>query len=92
MLWIGDASALPLAGWRLDAPAVDDLGPNRVLAFATSSAGTPTVAEEWAGALGAASETESALQVAASGGTTRLGALAGPDGGALHRRAPRTGP
>lgn len=78
VLWIGDASAIPLAGWRLDAPAVDDLGPQRVLAFATSSAGTPTVAEEWAGDLGAASETESALQVAASGGTTRLGALLAP--------------
>jgi GT2 family glycosyltransferase len=78
VLWLGDASAIPLAGWRLDAPEVDDLGPNRVMAFATSSAGTPSVAEEWSGNLGAAAETESALQVAASGGTTRLGALLAP--------------
>jgi GT2 family glycosyltransferase len=78
VLWVGDASAIPLAGWRLDAPEVDDLGPNRTMAFATSSAGTPTIAEEWAGALGAASATESALQVAASGATTRLGALLAP--------------
>jgi GT2 family glycosyltransferase len=78
VLWVGDASAIPLAGWRLDAPEVDDLGPDRTLAFATSSAGTPTIAEEWAGGLGAAANTESALQVAASGGTTRLGALLAP--------------
>ena len=78
VLWLGDASALPLAGWPLDAPEVDNLGPNRTLAFATSSAGTPTVAEEWAGAMGDAAETESALQVAASGGTTRLGRLLAP--------------
>jgi GT2 family glycosyltransferase len=78
VLWVGDAGALPLAGWALDAPAVDDLGPNRTLAFATSSAGTPTIAEEWAGAEGAATEVESALQVAAEGGTTRLGSLLAP--------------
>lgn len=78
VLWVGDASAIPLAGWRLDAPEVDDLGPDRTLAFATTSAGTPTIAEEWAGGLGAAANTESALQVAASGGTTRLGALLAP--------------
>ena len=48
------------------------------MAFATSSAGTPTIAEEWAGDLGDAAQTESALQVAASGGTTRLGRLLAP--------------
>ncbi|HEY6532614.1 MAG TPA: glycosyltransferase family 2 protein [Acidimicrobiales bacterium] len=78
VLWLGDAGALPLSGWRLDAPAIDDLGPNRALAFATSSAGTPTIAEEWAGAEDAAAPIESALQVAADGGTTRLGALLAP--------------
>ncbi len=78
VLWVGDASAIPLAGWRLEAPEVDDLGPDRTLAFSTSSAGTPSVAEEWAGDLGAAEATQSALQIAASGGTTRLGALLAP--------------
>jgi len=78
VLWVGEASAIPLAGWRLEAPAIDDLGADRTMAFATSSAGTPTIAETWAGDIGAASATESALQIAASGGTTRLGALLAP--------------
>ena len=78
VLWLGDASAIPLAGWRLDAPEVDDLGPDRTMAFATSSAGTPTIAEGWAGELGAAEQLESAIQVAASGGTARLGSLLAP--------------
>jgi GT2 family glycosyltransferase len=78
VLWLGDAGALPLSGWPLDAPAVDDLGPNRTLAFATSSAGTPTIAEGWAGDEGTAEALESALQIAADGGTTRLGALLAP--------------
>ncbi len=78
VLWLGDAGALPLGAWRLDAPAVDDLGPDRTLAFATTAAGTSSIAEHWAGAEGAASNLESALQVAAAGGTTRLGALLAP--------------
>jgi GT2 family glycosyltransferase len=78
VLWLGDASAVPLGGWALDAPNVDDLGDDRTLVFATSSDGTPTIAQHWAGDEGAATEVESALQVAADGGTTRLGALLAP--------------
>jgi len=79
VLWLGDASALPLEGWNLDAPAVDDLGPNRTLAFATTVAGTPTIAEQWPGSdSGATSNLERALQTASEGGTARLGALLSP--------------
>ena len=79
VLWIGDASALPLEGWSLDAPAVDDLGPDRALAFATTVSGTPTIAEQWPGSdSGATSNLAGAMQTAADGGTARLGALLSP--------------
>ncbi len=79
VLWIGDASALPLAGWALDAPAVDNLGPDRLLTFATTSEGTPTIAEQWPGPVnGATGQLESALQIAADRGTARLGSLLAP--------------
>ena len=77
VLWLGDAGTLPLSGWALEAPGVDDLGPHRRLAFATSG-GTPTIVEQWAGDEGATAELQSALEVAAGGGTTRLGALLAP--------------
>lgn len=79
VLWLGDASALPLEGWGLEAPAVDDLGPNRSLAYATTVAGTPTIAEQWPGSdAGATSNLTRALQTASDGGTARLGALLSP--------------
>ena len=79
VLWLGDASALPLEGWILDAPAVDNLGPNRTLAFATTVAGTPTISEQWPGSdSGATSNLARALQTASDGGTARLGALLSP--------------
>ena len=79
VLWLGDASALPLEGWNLDAPAVANIGPNRTLAFATTIAGTPTIAEQWSGSdSGATSNLERALQTASNGGTARLGALLSP--------------
>ena len=79
VLWLGDAAALPLEGWRLDAPAVDDLGPDRALAFATTVSGTPTIAEQWPGSdSGATSNLARALQTAGEGGTARLGALLSP--------------
>ena len=79
VLWIGDATALPLEGWRLDAPAVDDLGPDRTLAYATTSAGTPTIAEQWPGSDDEATgNLLRALQTAANGGTARLGSLLAP--------------
>jgi hypothetical protein len=78
-LRLGDASALPLQGWSLDAPAVDNLGPERTLAFGTSVSGTPTIAEQWPGSdSGATSNLARALQTAADGGTARLGALLSP--------------
>ena len=79
VLWLGDASALPLPGWALDAPAVDDLGPNRTLSFATTVSGTPTIAEQWPGSdSGATSNLARALVTASDGGTARLGALLSP--------------
>jgi GT2 family glycosyltransferase len=79
VLWLGDATALPLQGWALDAPAVDDLGPDRTLAYATTISGTPSIAEQWAGSdSGATSNLARALQTASEGGTARLGALLSP--------------
>ena len=79
VLWLGDAAALPLQGWALDAPAVDDLGPDRTLAYATTISGTPSIAEQWAGSdSGATSNLARALQTASDGGTARLGALLSP--------------
>jgi len=79
VLWLGDASAIPLQGWALDAPAVDDLGPDRTLAYATTVAGTPTIAEQWPGSdSGATGNLARALQTASDGGTARLGALLSP--------------
>ena len=81
VLWLGDASALPLSGWALDAPAVDDLGPGRTLAYATTMGGTPTIAEQWSGAeTGSTTRLADALRTAADGGTARLGALLAPMG------------
>ena len=79
VLWLGDAAALPLEGWRLDAPAIDDLGPDRALAFATTVSGTPSIAEQWPGSdSGATGTLAQALQTAGEGGTARLGALLSP--------------
>ncbi|CAM8628887.1 Glycosyltransferase like family 2 [Acidimicrobiia bacterium] len=79
VLWLGDAAALPLGGWVLEASEIDDLGPDRTLAFATTAEGTPTIAEQWPGSLdGATGQLESALQIAAEGGTARLGSLLAP--------------
>lgn len=79
VLWIGDASAIPTGSWHLDAPMVDDLGPGRELAFATTGASTPSIAELWPGSSGGATaELERTLQAAATGGTARLGANLAP--------------
>jgi len=79
VLWLGDAGVLPLAGWNLDIPAVDDLGIGRSLAFATSSDGMPSVAEQWAGPVDDGLRSlATSLEVAGSGGTARLGALVAP--------------
>ena len=79
VLWLGDAGAMPLTGWTLDAPGIDQLGPTRQLAFATSSGGTPTVAEQWASPVDAGLQSlADSLVSAGSGGTARLGALVAP--------------
>lgn len=81
VLWVGDASVLPLAGWKLDAPAVND-GSNGVnLAYATSDNGAPLVDDRWAGSPeGGTDQLGDVLRIAASGGTSRLGALLAPMG------------
>jgi len=79
VLWIGDASALPLSGWALDAPTIDNLGDSRRLAYATTMGGTPSIAEQWAGAqTDTTAHLADALRTAAEGGTARLGALLAP--------------
>ena len=79
VLWLGDASSLPLSGWNLDAPGIDELGTGRSLTFATSSSGMPTVAEQWSSPVDPALRSlASSLGVAGAGGTARLGALVAP--------------
>ena len=81
VLWLGDADLLPAAGWPLDAPAVDDLGPGALLAYSTSENGMPDVSDVIAGSdHGATSHLSQTLQIAAAGGTSRLGALLAPMG------------
>jgi len=81
VLWLGDADVLPLAGWRLDAPAIDDLGRGSTLTYATSDNGLPDLQDRWAGSPSAATtHLADALQVAADGGTSRLGGLLAPMG------------
>ncbi|MEI7593233.1 MAG: glycosyltransferase family 2 protein [Actinomycetes bacterium] len=81
VLWLGDADLLPVAGWKLDAPAIDDLGPGTLLSYGTSREGMPDVSTAIAGSdSGATSHLLDALQIAAAGGTSRLGALLAPMG------------
>lgn len=69
VLWVGDPEALPLDGWRLAAGT----------AYATSRDGTPDIIDRWPGAdPGRSALLGDALDVARSGGTTRLGHLLGP--------------
>lgn len=79
VLWLGDASVLPLAGWRLEAPGIDELGTGRSLTFATSSNGMPSVAEQWSSPVDSGLRSlASSLEIAGAGGTARLGALVAP--------------
>ena len=81
VLWLGDAGVLPVAGWHLDAPQIDDLGRGSTLTYATSDNGTPNLEDRWAGSPSAATtRLADALQVAAAGGTSRLGGLLAPMG------------
>lgn len=81
VLWMGEAESLPVPGWPLDAPALDDLGSEADLVFATTDNGTPTVADRWPGSMSAATKhLNDALVLAADGGTSRLGAMLAPMG------------
>jgi GT2 family glycosyltransferase len=81
VLWLGDADLLPAAGWPLPAPAVENLGPGTLLAYATSQNGMPNVSDVLAGSdHGATSRLRQVLTTAAAGGTSRLGALLAPMG------------
>ena len=81
VLWLGDADLLPAAGWPLDAPTVDHIGPGAVLSYATSDNGMPDASDVLAGSdAGATSHLRQAVQTAAAGGTSRLGALLAPMG------------
>nr|WP_249419943.1 glycosyltransferase [Rhabdothermincola salaria] len=80
-LWLGDAGVLPGVGWALEAPEIDDLGPERTLAYLTTEAGVPTLAGQWPGAAtGATPELADAVRAASSGDTSRLGELLAPMG------------
>ena len=69
VLWVGDPEALPLDGWRLA----------QGTAYATSRNGAPTVVDRWPGAdPGTSGLLGDALDVARTGGTTRLGHLLAP--------------
>jgi GT2 family glycosyltransferase len=81
VLWLGDADLLPAAGWPLDAPSIDELGPGALLSYATSENGMPDVSDVIAGSDGGAtSHLAETLEFAAEGGTSRLGALLAPMG------------
>jgi len=79
VLWLGDAASIPTGSWHLEAPSVDELGPGRVLSFATTGPSTPSIAEYWPGSEdGATERLASVLQRAAQDGTARLGAQLAP--------------
>ena len=71
VLWVGDPEVLPAAGWRLDDQ----------VSYATSNQGLPRVEDLWPPAAPQASaRLASALKLARSGNTTRLGRLLAPMG------------
>ncbi|WP_334142442.1 glycosyltransferase [Rhabdothermincola sp.] len=80
VLWVGEASVLPLAGWELDPSTIDKLAPGTRLAYATSADGTPRVGDRWSTTNGPTPLVGEALATAAAGGTSRLGALLAPMG------------
>lgn len=81
VLWLGEAEALPVPGWRLDIPGVDDSDSADTIVYATTDNGTPRISDFWPGARGDATlQLERVLELAADGGTSRLGALLAPMG------------
>jgi GT2 family glycosyltransferase len=70
-VWIGPASALPLAGWTLNNEAV-----GRGTAFAVAPEGLPSMSEQWLAPRTANDDRlEAALGEVSDGGTSRVGAL-----------------
>ncbi len=78
VLWVGESSTLPIQGWWVDPPTSQD---EPALAYATSTDGTPTLAEVLPGQ--PSPETEQLgelLRTTVEGGTSRLGAALAPAG------------
>jgi GT2 family glycosyltransferase len=81
LLWLGEADVVPGAPWRLVAPNVGQLGRTGALAYTTADNGTGDVTDLLPGPdSGATAKLVQTLRIAASGGTTRLGALLAPMG------------
>ncbi len=81
VLWLGEADLVPGAPWRLVAAGLDQLGRHDVLAYSTSTAGMPDVADLEPGPdTGATQQLAQVLRLAGAGNTTRLGALLAPMG------------
>lgn len=71
VLWVGYPAALPLSAWSLQ-PGV---------AYATSTDGEPTLAEDWpVGPSGAAGQLAADLRLVESGLTTQIGHILAPAG------------
>ncbi len=80
VLWIGDASVLPVHGWSAELPGLASPGSGRALAFGLTDGGGPTPEGLWAGPENAGlRQVVNSLGSAASGGS-RLGALLAPMG------------
>jgi GT2 family glycosyltransferase len=81
LLWLGEAAVVPGAPWRLLAPTIGHLGRAGALAYTTADDGTGDVTDLLPGPdSGATSKLAQTLRIAASGSTTRLGALLAPMG------------
>ena len=81
LLWLGEAEVVPGAPWRLIAPNIGQLGRAGALAYTTADDGTGDVTDLLPGPdSGATAKLAQTLRIAASGGTTRLGALLAPMG------------
>ncbi len=80
VLWMGDASVLPLASWPLPSEAYGH-PPDGTFAYASSDNGTPNLDDRWhSSAAGATTQLGDVLTIAGEGGTSRLGALLAPMG------------
>jgi GT2 family glycosyltransferase len=75
VLWMGDATVLPLASWSLPAEAYGSPD-DGTFAYATSDNGTPSLDDRWHSSdRGATARLGEVLAIAGDGGTSRLGSL-----------------